>query len=277
MKILALKIHANTSRAYEQGVPVLMEMLDKADIGASFFFAMGSERSGSAFSKLFGESRGIASPSPGILREAYLAGYDCGVYGWNPLEWTTRFDRIGSDVLEDDIKRSVEYFARTAGSRPNGFSAPGFRANAVTLRIQDSVRFKYCSDTFGFYPHFPRISSETFKTPQIPAALPPLELVLQGRSETEIRALMEALVDQLGEGLNVLPVSAHVATVREVLCPLRDFLLRCKDEGVKFMDLNSVIKHIDHGMLCVCEVRMVLMDGFSGEILMQYPDTRGGL
>lgn len=277
MKILALKIHADTARAYGRGVPALMEMLDHAGVGASFFFAMGSERSGSALSKLFGENRRIVSSDPGILRAAYLAGYDCGVYGWNPLEWTMRLDRIGSDVLEDDVRRSVEYFARTAGCRPNGFSAPGFRANAVTLRIQDSVRFNYCSDTFGFYPHFPRIASETFKTPQIPATLPPLELVLQGRPETEIRALMEVLADQLGEGLNVLPVSAHVGTVREVLCPLRDFLLRCKDEGVKFMDLNSVIKHIDRKMLCVCEVRMVSMDGFSGEILMQYPDGRGGL
>ncbi len=254
MKILALKIYIDSIQGYREGVPKLLDTLSEPGLEASFFFGMGTEDDGSVVSRIFREEKEIVASAPGIIRDAHRRGHDCGIYGWNPREWQSRLEKMKDTTLESDIKRSVEYFTRRTGSRPAGFAAPGFRATYISLRIQDDVRFKYCSDTFGHYPFLPKISWKTFATPQIPATHPPLEIMLQKVSESVVRTRMENLFDTLPDGLSVLPMNAVVGTVPEIFPPLCEFIVRCHGAGVRFVTLHRVVRSLDVKELPQCEV-----------------------
>jgi peptidoglycan/xylan/chitin deacetylase (PgdA/CDA1 family) len=269
MKILALKIYADTMLGYRDGVPRLLDICDELGIEASFFFGMGSEDGGSPLSKILGEGQDIVASAPGILRDAHRRGQDCGVYGWNPMEWRKRLDRIKDTTLEADIKRAVEYFALSTGARPNGFAAPGFRVSYMSLRIQDEMRFKYCSDTFGFYPYLPQLSWKVFSTPQVPATLPPVEINLRRKNESSARELLAELSNSLPRGLSVLPMNAAMMNERELFSSIYGFLSRLREHGVKFMSLRNVAASVDPGTLSECEVVCARAFGMPNEVAIQ--------
>ena len=272
MKILSLKIYADTLNGYRDGVPRLLDIFDELDIEASFFFGMGTESTGSALSRIMGEGREIVASAPGILRDAYKRRQDCGIYGWNPLEWQSRLEKIMDTTLESDMKKAVEYFAQRTGYPPDGFAAPGCRVNYMSLRIQDDLNLKYCSDTFGFYPFLPQLSWKVFNTPQIPSTLPPIEVILKKASEEEARAGFSELTNSMGEGLNVLPLNAAVAFDSAVQTPLYDFLRRMRGSGVNFMSLGGVARRIKKESLEPCEVIVTKAFGMPHEVAMQSPD-----
>lgn len=269
MKILALKIYANTQKSYRDGVPRLLDILDEADASGSFFFGMGSESSGSAFRKLFTEAPLIVDSSPGILRDASKRGQDCGIYGWNPFEWETRLDKLQDTTLEAAIRRAVEMFTRKTGVRPDGFAAPGWQVNYMSLRVQDAMHFKYCSDTFGFFPYLPRLSWKTFSTLQIPDTMPPVESILRGANAAQMQERFQELEAVLPFGLTVLPMNAGIGGTPELRESLRNFLLRCRDEGVRFSNLGNVSKILRTDTLPVCEIVSQEALGFQKPVSVQ--------
>jgi peptidoglycan/xylan/chitin deacetylase (PgdA/CDA1 family) len=190
MKIVALKIYVDSTHGYQEGVPRLLDVFGAQCLEASFFFGMGADddrQTRQVFSSEWARSeKDIVASAPGIIRDARSCGHDCGIYGWNPREWQSRFEKMNDTTVEANIKRSIKYFSQRTGTQPNGFAAPGFRVNYIILRILDDLRFKYGSDTFGHYPYRPRISWKTFETPQIPSTHPPLEIMLQKLPEAEI-------------------------------------------------------------------------------------------
>ena len=272
MKILSLKIYADTLNGYRDGVPRLLDICDELDLEASFFFGMGTESRGSTLSKIMGEGREIVASAPGILRDAFKRRQDCGIYGWNPLEWRSRLEKIQDTTLESDMKKAIEYFTQRTGYPPNGFAAPGCRVNYMSLRIQDDLHLKYCSDTFGFYPFLPRLSWKVFNTPQIPSTLPPIEVILKRVSEAEAREAFSELMDSIGEGLSVLPLNATVANDNAIRISLYEFLLRMRKNGVNFMSLGNVARRISTESLEPCEVIFTKAFGMPNEIAMQSMD-----
>ncbi|MDR3279547.1 MAG: polysaccharide deacetylase family protein [Synergistaceae bacterium] len=269
MRILALKIYSDTLNGYRDGVPRLLDIFDELGIEASFFFGMGTEGTGSPISKIIGDGREIVGGAPGILRDASKRNQDCGIYGWNPFEWQGRLEKMKDTTLESDIKRAMEYFARRTGCRPNGFAAPGCRVNYMSLRIQDDMRFKYCSDTFGLYPYMPQLSWKVFSTMQIPSTRPPIEIILKKSSEAEARTRFMELSESMPDGLSVLPMNASVANEKELYAPLYEFLLRCRDTGMTFMSLNSISRSLDTDNLPECEILFSNAFGMTNEVAVQ--------
>jgi peptidoglycan/xylan/chitin deacetylase (PgdA/CDA1 family) len=272
VKILALRIYSDTVGGYRDGVPRLLDIFDELGIEASFFFAMGADGAGSPLSRIIGDGKEIVASAPGILRDASKRGQDCGIYGLNPLEWRNRLEKMKDTTLEADIKRAIEYFARRTGCRPNGFAAPGCRVNYMSLRIQDDMRFKYCSDTFGMYPYMPQLSWKLFSTMQIPSTLPPVEVILRRSSEAEARVRFAELTESLPDGLSVLPMNSSAANEKELFAPLYEFLLRCRDTGAVFTSLNAVARSLDPSSLPECEIMFARAFGMPNEVAVQCID-----
>jgi hypothetical protein len=271
VKILALKIYADTQRGYREGTPRLLDAFGELGISASFFFGMGSEGSGSPLSRLFGADRPIVASAPGILRDASKRGQDCGLYGWNPREWSARLDRMRDTTLEADVRRAMEYFSRRVGERPRGFAAPGCRVNYMSLRIEDDMRFAYCSDTFGFYPFMPRLAWKVFSTPQIPATLPPVELVIK-ESQGEALASFSSLWDSLPDGLSVLPMNASIGANGAAMENIFVFLRAALDAGAKFMNLADVAAKLNRDSLSSCEIAFASAFGMANDVAVQSLD-----
>jgi peptidoglycan/xylan/chitin deacetylase (PgdA/CDA1 family) len=269
MRIVAFKIYVDSVHGYQEGVPKLLDVFGAQCLEASFFFGMGTEDDGSAISSAFRNEKEIVASAPGIIRDARSCGHDCGIYGWNPREWQLRFERMNDTTIEANIKRSIKCFSQRTGAQPNGFASPGFRVNYISLRILDDLRFKYGSDTFGYYPYRPRISWKTFETPQIPSTHPPLEIMLQKLPEAVVRVRMENLFDTLPDGLSVLPMNASVAAVPEIFPSLYEFISLCRDTGVRFISLFRAAQSLDAKKLPQCEVTSARARNMSRKVAVQ--------
>jgi hypothetical protein len=115
----------------------------------------------------------------------------------------------------------------------------------------------------------PKMSWKTFRTPQIPSTLPPLEIALQSAPESDARSRLKELNENLRDGLNVLPMSAIVAALPQICGSLKEFLLQCTGDGVKFIGLSTVIKNLDASKLPTCEVIAAQAPGMPREVAMQ--------
>lgn len=272
MKIAALKVYVDSMIGYREGVPRILDALDECGVHGSFFFGMGTENDGSLMRRFFKDDKEIVASAPGIIRDAFRRGHDCGICGWNPREWQSKLDRLKDTTLEADIKRAINAFYRRTGARPRGFAAPGARANYISLRIQDDVRFMYCSDTFGYYPFLPKISWKTFSTPQVPSTHPPLEVALRNAPEQVVRERLGDLIDSLPDGLAVIPLNASVATERTLADPLRDFISTAVAFDVRFLTLARVIESIDVKRLPKCEIKTCPAFGVTKGVTVQVTD-----
>lgn len=271
MRIAALRINIDSIQGYREGLPPLLDALEAAGAGASVFFAMGTEHDGSMLG-FFREEKEIVASAPGIIRDTYRRGFDCGICGWNPREWALRLDKIKDTTLVAEMKRAVREFMQRTGVRPSGFAAPGYRVNYLSLRIQDDVGFIYSSDTFGSYPYLPKISWKTFQTPQIPATLPPLDVVVAKASAEAVRERIGSLLGSLPAGLSVLPMNASVGTMPEVVDSLRATLRRGADEGVRSITLRRAIEGLPADKLPICEIKSVHAFGLQREVALQVLD-----
>lgn len=269
MRIAALKIYVDSALGYREGVPRLLDLLDGLGSRGSFFFGMGTEDDGSMMSRLFREEREIVSGAPGIIRDAYRRGHDCGICGWKPREWVRSLEKLQDTTIESGIRRACEYFFQRTGSRPRGFAAPGHRVSYISLRIEDDIGFDYCSDSFGRYPYMPKINWKTFETPQIPSTLPPIEEVIGKARDVEARRLLGTLRGAFPDGLSVLPLNASLAADPGTADSLCEMLTKCVDEGVRIITLERVISSIDASTIPTCDLVMTRGFGSSRDIAMQ--------
>lgn len=272
MKIAALKIYCDSIRGYRDGIPRLLDVLDCLGVPASIFFGMGTEDDGGMVSRIFREEREIVGSAPGIIRDAFRRGFDCGIYGWNPREWESRLDKIRDTTLEADLKRAADLFFRRTGSRPTSSAAPGCRVSYISMRIQDDLQLLYASDTFGQYPFFPRMSWKTFETPQIPSTIPPLEIVMRKVAPSAMHRSLTSLRESLPDGLSVIPMNASLGLTNEFCAALSGFIERSLFEGTRFLSLAQVIMNLGSIELPSCEVRSADAYGTPHEVAIQVPD-----
>src|SRR5206468_5583496 len=94
--------------------------------------------------------------------------------------------------------------------RALGFAAPGWRTNAIALKIVDSMELNYRSDTRGTTPYRCRVDGEILKTPEIPTTLPTLDEVMGREDLPDASAVLEFYLTQFNaDRLNVHTVHAE--------------------------------------------------------------------
>lgn len=117
------------------GVPLIMDLLDRTNIRASFFVPGWT-----------------AEHYPEMMRAIVAAGHEVGHHGWiheTPSSLTREAER---DVLERGL-RAIE---QTAGERPTGYRSPSWEFSTNTLDLIAEYGFRYSSnlmDTFLPYRH----------------------------------------------------------------------------------------------------------------------------
>lgn len=117
------------------GVPLIMDLLDRAGIRASFFVPGWT-----------------AEHYPEMMRALAAAGHDIGHHGWVHEAPTSLTREAERDVLERGL-RAIE---QTAGVRPVGYRSPSWEFSTNTLGLLADYGFHYSSnlmDTFLPYRH----------------------------------------------------------------------------------------------------------------------------
>lgn len=233
-----LKVDVDTHVGLRDGAPRLLELFARHGVRASWFVAMGPDRTGRAVARAFRQPgflkkmlrsrapslyplstmlRGTLLPSVAIvasqperLREIDAAGHEVGVHGFDHVRWHDALARLTLDEVRAQLGPATDLFASVVGRRPAGFAAPGWQCTGNSLRVVDELGYRYRSDTRGTRPYRPTADGYTSSIPEIPTTLPTLDEVIgaAGRTPAELARAYQTWI--VPEELNVHTIHTEV-------------------------------------------------------------------
>ena len=238
MKI-ALKIDVDTYRGTREGVPRLLETLQRHQAGATFLFSLGPDHTGRAVRRAFRpgfmkkvsrtsvlEHYGIVTllygtllPGPDIgvrcadiLRSVRDAGFETGVHTWDHVKWQDGVTNADAAWTLDQMQRACDRYEQIFGERPHVHGAAGWQMNRHSYRLTQKMGFQYCSDTRGSKPFIPVINGELIDCPQLPTTLPTLDELI-GVDDITVDNVADHLLRLSADGR----ASGHVYTLHAEL------------------------------------------------------------
>lgn len=294
---VALKIDVDTHQGLALGVPRMARMLAEERVAASFYIAMGPDNSGRAVVRVLRNpgflakmrrtravrmygwrtvlsgtllpARPIALALPAIVRGLASAGFEVGVHGWDHVRWQDGIDALGEAEIRAELDEAFEAYRAIFRERAAGFAAPGWRTNALALKILDSMGLRYRSDTRGRAPFRCRVDGEVLSTPEIPTTLPTLDEVMGREDLPDAAALLEFYLAQFAaDRLNVHTVHAETEGLGE-LESFTSLVRALKDRGARFVRLDAVAARLSAAELPVCEVVRATLPGRAGWVSAQ--------
>jgi undecaprenyl phosphate-alpha-L-ara4FN deformylase len=296
---VAFKIDVDTHQGLGEGVPRLRQLLEREQVEATFFVAMGPDNSGRAIVRalrnrgfiskmlrtravrMYGlrtvlsgtllPSRPIALAYPELMRQLKRAGFEVGVHGYDHVRWQDWIDKLGEPGIRDEVGEALEAYRAIFSEPARSFAAPGWRTNAVALAVLDEAGLVYRSDTRGVAPYRCVIDGRVIRTPEIPTTLPTLDEVM-GRAELSGGdSLLRFYLDQFREdALNVHTIHAETEGMGQLETFAR--LVRAlKERGAKFVRLEEIARRLVGAELPLCEVVRKTIPGRSGWIAAQGP------
>jgi peptidoglycan/xylan/chitin deacetylase (PgdA/CDA1 family) len=239
LKLIALKIDVDTYRGTREGVPRLVEALQRHQAQASFFFSLGSDHSGRAIKHLFrsgfiGKAKRISAfqhyglktamygtllPSPNIgekcadsLRSVRDAGFEVGILANDRFCWQDKVRGKGEKWTQREMDKAFERFTEIFGTTPKAYAAAGWQTNRFGLRHSQHLGFDYSSDTRGTHPYLPTWDAEIIACPQLPTTLPTLDELI-GRDGVTVENVTQQMLALTREGSE----TGHIFTLRAEL------------------------------------------------------------
>ncbi|MEP6998417.1 MAG: polysaccharide deacetylase family protein [Betaproteobacteria bacterium] len=307
MSILALKIDVDTLRGTREGVPALIDILRRHQIGATFLFSVGPDHTGRAIKRIFRPGffskvrrtsvvahygvttllYGTALPGPDIGRRAADTmravrdeGFETGLHCWDHVKWQDGVADAAAEWTARQMQRACERYAEVFKEPPRVHGAAGWQMNIHALRQTQILGFDYCSDGRGTHPHLPVWNAELIRCPQLPTTLPTLdELIgIDGATADDAAARLLALTAPPG---NDGPQSSHVFTLHAELEGMRlasslELLLSgWKAQGYRLSSLRRLYETFEPMALPRCEVGLDPVPGRSGTQFCQRREFLG--
>jgi undecaprenyl phosphate-alpha-L-ara4FN deformylase len=199
---IALKVDVDTLRGTREGVPALIDALQRARADATFLFSVGPDHTGRAIRRMFRpgffaktartsvlEHYGLKTvlcgtllPGPDIGRRAGAqmrrvrdAGFEVGVHCFDHTTWQDFVTRRDPRWTERQMQLAVDRFSEIFGQAPRVHGAAGWQMNQAALALEEALGFDYASDTRGTTPFVPLLSGRRSRCPQLPTTLPTLD------------------------------------------------------------------------------------------------------
>lgn len=235
---LALKVDVDTHDGMRQGVPVLLEILARRGVHATFCLSFGPDNSGKAIYRLFRDpaffkkmlrtsapslygwrtvvsgtllpARPIANAFPDLVRQIASEGHEVIVHAWDHRRWQDHLHHMTREEIKGEFDKSFSSFEDILNKRPRAVAAPGWQATPNSLTVQDQLDLLYASDLREGPPCFLHHKGHGYRTLQIPTTGPCLEelLTLGIRDESGIA---QGLLEPLREATQpILAVHAEV-------------------------------------------------------------------
>jgi len=235
---LVLKVDVDTHDGMRHGVPVLLEILARHGIHATFCLSFGPDNAGKAIYRVFRDpaffkkmlrtgapglygwrtvlsgtflpARPIARAFPDLVRQIASEGHEVIVHAWDHRRWQDHLHHMTGEEIKGEFDKSFSSFEDILGRRPLAVAAPGWQATANSLAVQDQLDLLYASDLREGPPCFLQCKGQEFHTLQIPTTGPCLEELLTVGVRDEGN-LAQGLLKPLREAAQpVLAVHAEV-------------------------------------------------------------------
>ncbi|MDR4496943.1 MAG: polysaccharide deacetylase family protein [Candidatus Scalindua sp.] len=138
----------------KKGVPVLLAILRRHDIQASFFLSFGPDNSGKAIWNVF-RTKGflskmvrtgaprlyglktmlygtllpaplIASTLPNLTKQIAVEGHEIGIHAWDHRLWQDNLDKLSGARISEEFEKSFRSFKSILGTTPKATAAPAW-------------------------------------------------------------------------------------------------------------------------------------------------------
>jgi peptidoglycan/xylan/chitin deacetylase (PgdA/CDA1 family) len=220
--LVGLRVDVDTHDGMRDGVPHLLEIMAEEGVQATFYFAMGPDRSGLAVlnalrpgflrkmtrtgaARVYGwrtvlsgtllPSRPIATAFPDAARLTRDMGHETGVHAWDHRQWQDRLLGFPPAKTAAELDRGFEAYQEIFGAAPRTYAAPAWLSNDDALLHEETYHLAYASDCRGSEPFLPVVGGRTLLTPQVPATLPTLDEAL-GDTHADAPAYFKAMVEE---------------------------------------------------------------------------------
>lgn len=239
---LGLKIDVNTRRGTREGVPRLVDLLNRRETRATFFFTLGPDR---ALGRRWLPGGDIGRSCRAALREVRQAGFETAIHAFDAVRWTHSVENANEEWTRNQMQLACEAFLEIFDESATAHGAVGWQMNRHAFRLTQRLGFRYCSDTRGTFPFMPVRDAEIMACPQVPTTLPTFEELI-GRDGITVKEVPQRLL-QLSENP---PATGHVFTLRaelgmEFVTVLDELLAGWRAQGYTPVALEDCIVNAD--------------------------------
>lgn len=235
--VVALKIDVDTYAGTRDGVPVLLNLLARANARGTFYFCLGPDHTGRALRRIFTHKGflqkalrsgapsaygiktmlyGVLLPGPviskqcaEIMRSVEQQGHEAGIHAWNHVNWHDHLRTSDISFAKSELGQAGHAFRQVFGRLAATTAAPGWTVSPDSLSLQDMMNLTYCSDSRGTGPFYPVMNGRHFTTLQIPTTLATADELL-GRDGLAADDLPDFYLQHLKPGLNVLTIHTEL-------------------------------------------------------------------
>ncbi|MGD9161189.1 MAG: 4-deoxy-4-formamido-L-arabinose-phosphoundecaprenol deformylase [Desulfobacteraceae bacterium] len=281
MQPVGLRVDVDTLRGARIGVPNLVELFERNNIKATFFFSVGPDNMGRhlwrlvrpAFlfkmlrtraASLYGWDillRGTIWPGPvtgkkcaAQIRKTTDAVHETGLHAWDHHKWQKKIESMDQAALYKDIRKGYNLLKDILGKPPECFAAPAWRITPEALSVIDQFPFRFESDCRGHSIFCPILNGRKLYHVQVPTTLPTYDELI-GR-ECSTKTYNDYLLNMVRpEALNVLSIHAEVEGI-SCFSLFEDFLYKARQRGIEFAPLGMLFQdtaHIDTSEIIPCE------------------------
>ncbi len=292
---VALKVDVDTFVGTREGVPRLLEILDRYGIKATFYLSMGPDNSGKAIRRIFTRkgflkkmlrtkapstyglktllygtlltAPKIADNLSEVMKQVAREGHEVGVHAWDHVDWHDNLPHMKEATVSEVLGRARDAFRMVFGRDAETTAAPGWMVSVRSLAVQDGMALRYCSDARGEYPFFPVMEGRQFETLQIPTTLPTMDELL-GMEGITAATINDYYFSRVRSGLNVHTIHAEMEGMR-LAGTFSDLLRRLADSGVRFVTLGDAAGEALQGNPPACMLSMEEISGRAGLVAVQ--------
>ncbi len=264
---VGLRIDVDTYRGTRLGVPKLLEIFQRHDISASFFFTVGPDNMGrhiwrllrpaflkkmlrSKAASLYGWDiliRGTLWPGPiigkklaHIIKQADDAGHEIGLHAWDHHKWQMKTDVMTPAELHSEIDKGYQLLSTLTGKPIPCSAVAGWRCTDATLEQKQRFGFRYNSDCRGESIFIPQLGM----APQIPVTLPTYD-ELVGKDNIDHSNYNAEIIKLIKpDGLNVYTIHAEV---EGIVCAqlFEELIIQAKEKNIEFVPMIELLEHED--------------------------------
>jgi undecaprenyl phosphate-alpha-L-ara4FN deformylase len=298
MRQLALKVDVDTWRGTREGVPRLVELLQRHQAHATFLFSLGPDHTGRAIKRVFRKGflqkvartsvvehygirtllYGTVLPGPDIgRREASLmrsvrdAGFEVGIHTWDHIKWQDYVAGKDGDWTRREMEKSVQRFSQIFGQPARTHGAAGWQMNPQAYALEAEFGFDYASDCRGQGPFQPvDQQGQPLGVPQLPTTLPTLdELIgLDGLTPENVHQHLLAQT-AAAAGPQVYTLHAELEGLR-FLDTFERLLVGWQQQGYQLLSCAELFATLDPATLPRAQAIMGEIPGRSGTLALQH-------